>query len=123
MRQTSRSVKFAVAIIITLEDKNETLYDFIFSHFALIENRLHQLQAVAFKQLHQYFKIHTLQQSRKRSTLNSFTFQNDANLNDAANHFKQSFFDLYSTPRIQVNENDNLLGIYVLTFVDRSLYG
>ncbi|RCH80130.1 Folliculin-interacting protein 1, partial [Rhizopus stolonifer] len=70
-RHTSRSVKFAIAIIITLEDKNETLYDFIFSHFALIENRLHQLQA------------------------------NDSVLIDAVNQFKKSFFDLYTTPRIQ----------------------
>ncbi|KAG1445076.1 hypothetical protein G6F56_010042 [Rhizopus delemar] len=38
-------MKYAVAMIITLHDNNETLYDFIFSHFALIENRLHQLQA------------------------------------------------------------------------------
>jgi hypothetical protein len=117
VRQTSRSVKFAVAIIITLEDKNETLYDFIFSHFALIENRLHQLQAVAFKQLYQYFKSHPppnlsaphhpsyLQSSRKRSStifLNPNTFQQDSILIDAANQFKTSFFDLYETPRIQV---------------------
>jgi hypothetical protein len=102
-----------VAIIITLEDKNETLYDFIFSHFALIENRLHQLQAVAFKQLYQYFKNHpppaphhSYLQPRKRSStifLNPNTFQHDKILMDAANQFKTSFFDLYETPRIQVN--------------------
>ncbi|CAO0798560.1 unnamed protein product [Mucor circinelloides] len=106
VRQTSRSVKFAVAIIITLEDKNETLYDFIFSHFALIENRLHQLQAVAFKQLYQYFKHHPSPhlQPRKRSStifLSPNAFQNDAFLIDASSQLKKSFFDLYATPRIQ----------------------
>ncbi|KAI7875535.1 folliculin-interacting protein middle domain-containing protein [Mucor mucedo] len=106
-QQTSRSVKFAVAIIITLEDKNETLYDFIFSHFALIENRLHQLQAIAFKQLYQYFKNHpphSYLQPRKRSStlfLSPNTFQKDPVLIDAANQFKTYFFDLYETPRIQ----------------------
>lgn len=88
----SRSVKFAVAIIITLENKNETLYDFIFTHFALIENRLHQLQAIAFKQL----KNHPLQ-------LRKIAFQNDPLFIDASNQFKKSFFDLYSTRRIQVS--------------------
>lgn len=106
VRQTSRSVKFAVAIIITLEEKNETLYDFIFSHFALIENRLHQLQAVAFKQLYQYFKHHPSPQlqPRKRSStifLSPNAFQNDAFLIDASSQFKKAFFDLYTTPRIQ----------------------
>ncbi|KAI9365325.1 folliculin-interacting protein middle domain-containing protein [Pilaira anomala] len=106
-QHTSRSVKFAVAIIITLQDKNETLYDFIFSHFALIENRLHQLQAVAFKQLYQYFKNHpphTYLQPRKRASsifLNPNTFQKDLILIDAANQFKTCFFNLYHTPRIQ----------------------
>ncbi|GAA5809040.1 hypothetical protein MFLAVUS_002443 [Mucor flavus] len=106
-QHTSRSVKFAVAIIITLQDKNETLYDFVFSHFALIENRLHQLQAVAFKQLYQYFKSHpphSYLQPRKRSSsifLSPNTFQKDMVLMEAANQFKASFFDLYQTPRIQ----------------------
>lgn len=111
MRQSSRSVKFAVAIIITLEDKNETLYDFIFSHFALIENRLHQLQSIAFKQLYQYYKnhppppTHAHLQPRKRSSaifLNQNTFQQDPILIEAAKQFRTSFFDLYETPRIQV---------------------
>lgn len=116
MRQhTSRSVKFAVAIIITLQDKNETLYDFIFSHFALIENRLHQLQAVAFKQLYQYFKSHpphSYLQPRKRSSsifLSPNTFQKDIILMEAATQFKTSFFDLYQTPRIQVSVTPSIL--------------
>lgn len=110
VRQPPRSVKFAVAIIITLEEKNETLYDFIFSHFALIENRLHQLQAVAFKQLYQHFKNHppppphAYLQPRKRTSaifLSPNTFQQDPVLMDAAKQFRDSFFDLYETPRIQ----------------------
>ncbi|KAK4518929.1 uncharacterized protein ATC70_009156 [Mucor velutinosus] len=107
VRQTSRSVKFAVAIIITLEDKNETLYDFIFSHFALIENRLHQLQAVALKQLYQYFKHHPSPQlqPRKRSStifLSPNAFQNDAFLIDASNSiFSRELDDANSEPKFE----------------------
>ncbi|ORE22065.1 hypothetical protein BCV71DRAFT_241318 [Rhizopus microsporus] len=112
---TNCRMKYAVAFIITLYDKNETLYDFIFSHFALIENRLHQLQAVAFKQLYHYFKhphiSHSLLQKKKLSSSSSLssnpyylysdTFQHDSILIDAVNQFKKTFFDLYTTPRIQ----------------------
>lgn len=98
-------MKYAVAFIINL-DKNETLYDFIFSHFALIENRLHQLQSIAFKQLYQYFKHPISNLTRKRNFnpfyLHSDTFQHDSILTEAVSQFKKSFFDLYTTPRIQV---------------------
>ncbi|KAG0742932.1 hypothetical protein G6F62_004513 [Rhizopus arrhizus] len=97
-------MKYAVAFIINL-DKNETLYDFIFSHFALIENRLHQLQSIAFKQLYQYFKHPISNLTRKRNFnpfyLHSDTFQHDSILTEAVSQFKKSFFDLYTTPRIQ----------------------
>ena len=78
----------------------------------MIENRLHQLQAVAFKQLYQYFKNHPPPpphahlQPRKRSNtifLSPNTFQHDPILMDAANHFSTALFDLYETPRIQVS--------------------
>ncbi|CAO3703733.1 unnamed protein product [Rhizopus stolonifer] len=96
-------MKYAVAMIITLHDNNETLYDFIFSHFALIENRLHQLQAVALKQLYQHFR-HPLKKRHNNTNpyyLYSDTFQHDPLLIDSVSLFKKSFFDLYTTPRIQ----------------------
>ncbi|KAI9282210.1 folliculin-interacting protein middle domain-containing protein [Sporodiniella umbellata] len=92
-------MKYAVALIITLPDNNQTLYDFVFSHFALIENRLHQLQAVALKQLYQQFR--PLQKKRNLFYLYPDTFQQDPLLVEAVSQFKQSFFDLYTTPRIQ----------------------
>ncbi|KAI8370554.1 folliculin-interacting protein middle domain-containing protein [Radiomyces spectabilis] len=108
VRSSSRSIKYAVAVIITLEDKNKTLYDFIFSHFALIENHLHQLQAVAFQQLCNYFQRQLngpsqmqMHKSRHSSYLHSNAFQQDATLIQAVNHFKKAFHDLYATPRIQ----------------------
>ncbi|RCH89519.1 Folliculin-interacting protein 1, partial [Rhizopus stolonifer] len=99
-------MKYAVSFIITLHEKNEILYDFIFSHFALIENRLHQLQAVAFKQLYQYFRhpIPALQKKRIYSNpyyLHSDTFQHDSILIEAVSQFKRSVIDLYTLPRIQ----------------------
>lgn len=101
-------MKYAVSFIITLHEKNEILYDFIFSHFALIENRLHQLQAVAFKQLYQYFRhpIPALQKKRIYSNpyyLHSDTFQHDSILIEAVSQFKRSVIDLYTLPRIQVS--------------------
>jgi hypothetical protein len=57
VRHPSRSIKYALAIVITLDNsENDPLLDLIFSHFAVIENKLHQLQAVAFKLLCNYFR-------------------------------------------------------------------
>lgn len=57
VRHPSRSIKYALAVVITL-DNSEThpLLDLIFSHFAVIENKLHQLQVVAFKLLCNHFR-------------------------------------------------------------------
>ncbi|KAI9274227.1 folliculin-interacting protein middle domain-containing protein [Sporodiniella umbellata] len=98
-------MKYAIAFIITLHDKNETLYDFIFSHFSLIENRLHQLQAVASKQLYQHFR-HPSPLAKRRANSNPYylysdSFQHNSEFTDAVCQFKQSIFDLYSVPRIQ----------------------
>src|SRR5437763_1668896 len=46
---------YAVGVVITLED-NAILEEFIFSHFALLENRLHQLHSTAFRLLCQLLK-------------------------------------------------------------------
>ncbi|GAB5592189.1 hypothetical protein Unana1_07089 [Umbelopsis nana] len=57
VRHPSRSIKFALAIVITLDNSEaHPLLDLIFSHFAVIENKLHQLQAVAFKLLCNHFR-------------------------------------------------------------------
>lgn len=41
---------YAIGVVISLED-NELLEEFIFSHFTLLENKLHQLHSAALKLL------------------------------------------------------------------------
>ncbi|OAD66439.1 hypothetical protein PHYBLDRAFT_183874 [Phycomyces blakesleeanus NRRL 1555(-)] len=109
VRHASRSVKYALAIVITLEDKNKTLYDFVFSHFALIENRMHQLQTEAFRVLCSHFRTHIPPTSqvplRKTKTnpshLSPNIFQNEHIMIEAVHQFKNAFYELYGTPRIQ----------------------
>ena len=59
-----RSMMYAVGIVITLED-NAILEEFIFTHFALLENRLHQLHSTAFRLL-----CHLLKKSPPSSSIN-----------------------------------------------------
>ncbi|KAJ2959441.1 hypothetical protein NQZ79_g5074 [Umbelopsis isabellina] len=119
VRHPSRSIKYALAIVITLDNsENDPLLDLIFSHFAVIENKLHQLQAVAFKLLCNYFRrtsprqmqlsgpnsIFTQPPRRSRGSLpflSAHTFQNDLMLLDAVAKFKDSVCSLYNTPRVQ----------------------
>ncbi|CAG8526792.1 7028_t:CDS:10 [Ambispora gerdemannii] len=112
----SRSIMYAVGVVITLED-NELLEDFLFSHFALLENRLHQLQQVAFKLLCSSLRKAPQQVSisgpnsifnppnhRQRYSvpyLSSLMLQNEPLLIEAVMRFKNSLCLLYSTPRIQ----------------------
>ncbi|KAG0165439.1 Folliculin-interacting protein 1 [Apophysomyces sp. BC1015] len=105
-RHTSRSIKYAIAVVITLEGKNKTLYDFVFSHFALIENRMHQLQAAAFSLLCSHLRSHSPNQAQTRKSrhtpyLGPNTFQHDPILAEAVIQFKNAILNLYRTPRIQ----------------------
>ncbi|KAI9490447.1 folliculin-interacting protein middle domain-containing protein [Zychaea mexicana] len=106
-----RTIKYAIAVVITLDDKNKALFDFVFSHFSLIENHLHRLQAEAFELLCDHFRTtnfsnhHPLQQNRRSrghlSYLESGIFQHDKTMIDAVMQFKRAFHDLYGVPRIQ----------------------
>src|SRR5687767_578826 len=64
LKHPARSMMYAIGIVITLED-NATLEEFIFSHFALLENRLHQLHTTAFRLL-----CHFLKKSPPSSSIN-----------------------------------------------------
>ncbi|CAG8557495.1 2959_t:CDS:10 [Acaulospora morrowiae] len=102
-----RSWIYSVGIVISLED-NELLEDFVFSHFALLENKLHQLQSNAFRVL-----CHLLRKSQPPLTINTnrykismlslpeFSLQQEPSWLEAVNKFRTSMYQLYSTPRIQ----------------------
>ncbi|KAI7852279.1 folliculin-interacting protein middle domain-containing protein [Circinella umbellata] len=107
---STRTIKYALAVVITLDDKNKALFDFVFSHFSLIENHLHRLQGEAFDLLCEHFRAnhfsnHPLPQSRRSrghlSFLESGIFQHDKNMIDSVMQFKRAFYDLYGVPRIQ----------------------
>lgn len=68
MQHGTKTVKYAVALIITLDDKNKNLFDFIFSHFSLIENHLHQLQASTFRLLNNHLRNNDSPQQVKVNT-------------------------------------------------------
>ncbi|RIA99599.1 folliculin-interacting protein middle domain-containing protein [Glomus cerebriforme] len=114
LKHPTRSMMYAVGVVITLED-NAILEEFIFSHFALLENRLHQLHSTAFRLL-----CHLLKKSPSSSSINgpnsifnpsskrfsvtslsSLMLQNEPIWLEAVMRFKTSLCQLYSTPRIQ----------------------
>ncbi|CAI2172611.1 6237_t:CDS:10 [Funneliformis geosporum] len=114
LKHPSRSMMYAIGVVITLEN-NTTLEEFIFSHFALLENRLHQLHSTAFRLL-----CHFLKKSSPSSSINGpnsifnptnrrfsvaslspLMLQNEQIWLDAVFRFKTSFYQLYNTPRIQ----------------------
>ncbi|GES99646.1 folliculin-interacting protein 2 isoform X2 [Rhizophagus clarus] len=114
LKHPTRSMMYAIGVVITLED-NAILEEFIFSHFALLENRLHQLHSTAFRLL-----CHLLRRSPTPSSINgpnsifnpsnkrfsstslpSLMLQNESIWLEAVMRFKTSLCQLYSTPRIQ----------------------
>ncbi|CAJ0645815.1 13625_t:CDS:10 [Entrophospora sp. SA101] len=116
LKSPGRSLMYAIGVVISLED-NELLEEFIFSHFTLLENRLHQLHSAALKLLCTHLRrssgsatitgpnsiFNPLNRTRlSLSSLSSLMFQNDQSWLETVNRFKKSLWELYSTPRIQV---------------------
>nr|CAG8556930.1 13507_t:CDS:10 [Entrophospora candida]CAG8565883.1 8554_t:CDS:10 [Entrophospora candida] len=117
LKSPGRSLMYAIGVVISLED-NELLEEFIFSHFTLLENRLHQLHSAALKLLCTHLRrssgsatitgpnsasiFNPLNRTRlSLSSLSSLMFQNDQSWLETVNRFKKSLWELYSTPRIQ----------------------
>ncbi|RUS27488.1 folliculin-interacting protein middle domain-containing protein [Jimgerdemannia flammicorona] len=107
VKHSSRSINYALAIVINCDDSNKLIQEFIFSHFALVENRMHQLQAVAFKLLCALFRRSSTQaqingpNSGHLPFLTPYVLQHEAAFLDAVSRFKDSLCSLYKTPRIQ----------------------
>ncbi|CAG8502100.1 25966_t:CDS:10 [Dentiscutata erythropus] len=115
LKHPSRSFVYSVGVVLSLED-NDLLESFVFSHFALLENRLHQLYSNVFKLI-----CHLLRKSppsssisgpnsifnspcRPRisaSSLSSLMLQNEPFWLDVVTRFKTSVCQLYNAPRIQ----------------------
>ncbi|KAG0257303.1 Folliculin-interacting protein 1 [Actinomortierella ambigua] len=105
LTQAARSKSYSIAVIIDVKD-NMRLREFIFSHFALIEARLHHLQALCMEVLLPICR-HALYSSKgSHRVIPNFSkaeFQRDNRIFEATARFQQSLYELYSAPRIQNN--------------------
>ncbi|KAF9434182.1 Folliculin-interacting protein 1, partial [Entomortierella beljakovae] len=108
LTQAARSKSFSIAVFIVVNN-NSRLREFVFSHFALIEVRLHQLQALCLELLLPVcrrllnMKAPGNSQPRAIPDLARLSFQHDARLQEAVVRLQQAIYQLYSAPRIQAN--------------------
>ncbi|KAG0367252.1 Folliculin-interacting protein 1, partial [Mortierella sp. AD032] len=115
LTQAARSKSFSIAVFIEVND-NTRLREFIFSHFALIETRLHHLQALCLELLLPVCRRMMNAKAglsgngtvRSIPDLARLSFQQDPRLQEAVARLQQAIYQLYSAPRIQ----DNPQGAY-----------
>ncbi|KAF9208852.1 Folliculin-interacting protein 1 [Haplosporangium sp. Z 27] len=106
LTQAARSKSFSIAVFIVVNN-NSRLREFVFSHFALIEARLHQLQALCLEILLPVCrrminaKAGMAGNMRSIPDLARLSFQQDARLQEAVARLQQAIYQLYSAPRIQ----------------------
>lgn len=91
---------YALGLLISLGEADRHLRDFIYTHYSLLESRLHKLYSVARE---------AILGSRARSCTSQgaplfapYHLQTDPRLLGAVAQFQQDLIDLYLTPRIQV---------------------
>ncbi|KAK3837394.1 MAG: folliculin-interacting protein middle domain-containing protein [Linnemannia gamsii] len=108
LTQAARSKSFSIAVFIEVND-NTRLREFIFSHFALIETRLHHLQALCLELLLPVCRRMMNAKAglsgngtvRSIPDLARLSFQQDPRLQEAVARLQQAIYQLYSAPRIQ----------------------
>ncbi|KAG0353581.1 Folliculin-interacting protein 1 [Podila minutissima] len=107
LTQAAKSKSFSIAVFIDVSN-NSRLREFIFSHFALIESRLHHLQALCLELLLPACRNRIMLakggisgSTRSIPDLSRLVFQQEIRLIEAVARFQQSLYELYSAPRIQ----------------------
>ncbi|KAG0293750.1 Folliculin-interacting protein 1 [Linnemannia gamsii] len=108
LTQAARSKSFSIAVFIEVND-NTRLREFVFSHFALIETRLHHLQALCLELLLPVCRRMMNAKAglsgngtvRSIPDLVRLSFQQDPRLQEAVSRLQQAIYQLYSAPRIQ----------------------
>ncbi|KAF9397539.1 Folliculin-interacting protein 1, partial [Mortierella sp. AD011] len=108
LTQAARSKSFSIAVFIVVNNNNR-LREFVFSHFALIEARLHQLQALCLdillpvcrRMINAKTGLSGNGTMRSIPDLARLSFQQDARLQEAVARLQQAIYQLYSAPRIQ----------------------
>ncbi|KAF9905675.1 Folliculin-interacting protein 1, partial [Lobosporangium transversale] len=108
LTQAARSKSFSIAVFIEVNN-NTRLREFVFSHFAVIETRLHQLQALCLELLLPVCRrlinakagLSGSGHVRSIPDLTRLSFQQDPRLQEAVSRLQQAIYQLYSAPRIQ----------------------
>ncbi|KAG0200684.1 Folliculin-interacting protein 1 [Mortierella sp. GBA30] len=108
LTQAARSKSFSIAVFIEVNN-NTRLREFVFSHFALIESRLHHLQALCLELLLPVCRrminakagLTGGGHARSIPDLARLSFQQDPRLQEAVSRLQQAIYQLYSAPRIQ----------------------
>ncbi|ORY03119.1 hypothetical protein K493DRAFT_75435 [Basidiobolus meristosporus CBS 931.73] len=113
LKHSSRSIMYSIGVVISLEG-NQSLKEYLFSHFSLLEARLHKLHGVVMSLLCPLLRKHILKAQmnpqnpmyphKGGSTLASlapYSLQHENTLNEAVSKFIQDICDLYQTPRLQ----------------------
>ncbi|KAF9085874.1 Folliculin-interacting protein 1, partial [Mortierella sp. GBA35] len=108
LTQVARPKSFSIAVFIEVND-NKRLREFVFSHFALIETRLHHLQALCLelllpvcrRMMNAKANLSGNGSVRSIPDLARLSFQQDPRLQEAVARLQQAIYQLYSAPRIQ----------------------
>ncbi|KAG0363464.1 Folliculin-interacting protein 1 [Gamsiella multidivaricata] len=108
LTQAARSKSFSIAVFIEVNN-NTRLREFVFSHFALLETRLHQLQALCLelllpvcrRMINAKATLSGNSHVKSIPDLSRLAFQQDPRLQEAVARLQQAIYQLYSAPRIQ----------------------
>ncbi|KAK9722006.1 hypothetical protein K7432_003011 [Basidiobolus ranarum] len=114
LKHSSRSIMYSIGVVISLED-NKSLREYLFSHFSLLEARLHKLHDVVMSLLCPLLRRHLMKAQmnpqnsmyphKNGTTLSSlppYSLQTENVLKEAVSKFVQDICDLYQTPRLQI---------------------
>ncbi|KAF9559196.1 Folliculin-interacting protein 1 [Mortierella alpina] len=135
LTQAARSKSFSIAVFIEVNN-NTRLREFIFSHFALIESRLHHLQALCLELLLPVCRRMINAKAgltggghvRSIPDLARLSFQQDPRLQEAVSRLQQAIYQLYSAPRIQsplwlnINTYPSKRSVYSASFMTELMH-
>ncbi|CAO3564891.1 unnamed protein product [Mortierella alpina] len=135
LTQAARSKSFSIAVFIEVNN-NTRLREFIFSHFALIESRLHHLQALCLELLLPVCRRMINAKAgltggghiRSIPDLARLSFQQDPRLQEAVSRLQQAIYQLYSAPRIQsplwlnINTYPSKRSVYSASFMTELIH-
>ncbi|KAF9186982.1 Folliculin-interacting protein 1 [Haplosporangium sp. Z 767] len=127
LTQAARPKSFSIAVFIEVNN-NSRLREFVFSHFALIESRLHHLQALCLELLLPKAGLAGNGHVRSIPDLARLSFQQDPRLQEAVCRLQQAIYQLYSAPRIQsplwlnINTYPNKKATYSASFMTELIH-